>query len=116
MLWHPHAQSIHLVGSEAWNGNLYATIQLSIGSRVMLLENIWTERGLQNGSFGTVEDVVWPPGTVDPRREPPSAILIRFDEYTGRGIRPDTSPAVPINRSTREFFIGITQCTRTQLP
>ncbi|KAJ5783506.1 uncharacterized protein N7518_009183 [Penicillium psychrosexuale] len=82
----------------------------------MLLENLWTERGLYNGSFGTGEDIVWPPGTVDPRREPPSAILVRFDEYTGRGIRPEISSAVPIVRSTREFFLGTIQCTRTQFP
>ena len=52
-------------------GNLYSSVQLSIGSRVILLENLWTERGLINGSFGTVEDIVWASGTRDSRCEPP---------------------------------------------
>lgn len=30
-------------------GNLYATIHLSIGSRVMLLDNLWMQRELFNG-------------------------------------------------------------------
>lgn len=33
-------------------GNLYTTIQLSIGSRFMLLENLWMERGFHNGRLG----------------------------------------------------------------
>ena len=30
--------------------------------RIMLQDNIWTERGLVNGAFGTVHDIVTIPG------------------------------------------------------
>jgi hypothetical protein len=47
-------------------GNLEATLLLSIGCRIMLLENLWTEHGLVNGAFGTVHEIVWQEGTVLP--------------------------------------------------
>ena len=36
---------------------------LAIGTKVMLLENIWPEKGLVNGATGIIEDIVWFPGT-----------------------------------------------------
>jgi ATP-dependent DNA helicase PIF1 len=38
-------------------GNLHAKLRLSIGCRIMLLENVWVERGLVNGSLGTLRDI-----------------------------------------------------------
>jgi hypothetical protein len=35
-------------------GNLYKKIPLVLGTRVILTENIWIDKGLINGSIGTV--------------------------------------------------------------
>ena len=100
-------------------GNLPATLLLSIGARVMLLENIWTERGLVNGAFGVVRDIVWRAEDGDPRHNPPFALLIKFDNYSGPSLvttSEDTDIIVPIFLSTREFVKGNTPCTRIQFP
>jgi hypothetical protein len=48
--------------STGYGGNLHPAIHISIGTKVMLLENIWVERGLANGALGTICDVVWAAG------------------------------------------------------
>ena len=98
-------------------GNLSATLLLSIGARIMLLENIWTERGLVNGAFGVVHDIVWR-AEDDPRRDPPFAVLIKFDNYSGPSLTTteDNDIIVPIFKSKREFVRGNTPCTRIQFP
>ncbi len=60
--------------------NLQPKLHLSIGCRVMLLYNIWTEEGLANGSQGILFDIVWHPDTVDPRTEPPLHLLVAFED------------------------------------
>jgi len=97
-------------------GNLRKVLYLAIGCRVMLLENLWTEAGLVNGSIGTVTDLVWRPGVLDPRKEPPQAVLVKFDRYTGVSISDQQPGVVPILRSTREWLKGQSVCKRSQFP
>lgn len=55
-------------------GNLQATLLLSI--RIMLIyRELWTERGLANDAFGTINDIIWRLSMVFVR--PSSALYIR---------------------------------------
>ena len=50
------------VGIQKVTPNQCDTIEnlaLCIGAKVMLIQNIWVELGLVNGTTSTVEDVVW---------------------------------------------------------
>lgn len=67
-------------------GNLQALLPISINCRIMLTENIWTERRLVNGALEIVRDIAWPAGTEDPRKQSPSAILVHFDNYDGPAV------------------------------
>jgi len=87
-------------------GNLEATLLLSIGCRIMLLENLWTEHGLVNGAFGTVHEIVWQEGDGEAGHRTPFALLVKFDHYTGPGFlcTENDEILVPIFVSTREFL------------
>jgi hypothetical protein len=83
----------------------------------MLTQNVWTDNRLFNGAFGYVRHVVWPAGTVDCRTEPPSAIFVAFDNYTGPSlIEKDSEKLVPILRSKKDWAAGGITLSRTQFP
>ncbi|KAF7137061.1 hypothetical protein CNMCM5793_006912 [Aspergillus hiratsukae] len=97
-------------------GGLSQQIELSIGCRVMLNSNLWTEAGLVNGAFSTVHDIIWAAGS-DVRKEPPNAILVHFDHYSGEPFQIlDGKPVVPILPAQREFQHGSVACRRLQFP
>ncbi|CCE29302.1 uncharacterized protein CPUR_02995 [Claviceps purpurea 20.1] len=73
---------------------LTAELLLSIGARVMLTTNIWTEAGLVTGSRGYVVDIVRHADVTDLRTTLPAYILIYFPKYTGPAL-PYDIPGVP---------------------
>jgi len=99
-------------------GSLEIRIPLGIGARIMLFENLWVLRSLVNGSISTIDNIIWEEGA-DWRSDPPLAICVAFDGYTGPAVlyhNDAGQPVVPIFRSTREFFKGNKAYTKTQFP
>jgi ATP-dependent exoDNAse (exonuclease V) alpha subunit len=81
----------------------------------MLTANLWTEKGLVNGSIGTVKDILWDTGC-DPSMDMPSLLLIRFGEYSGPDFPRYGPKIVPIFPTMRQFEFKGVGCTRTQFP
>jgi ATP-dependent DNA helicase PIF1 len=99
-------------------GNLPCVLKLSIGSKIMLLQNIWTERGLVNGATGVVVNIVWGPTNTRPNTTPPLAVLVAVDDYTGPGLFQDSNnrPVIPVFPLSRSFYFNNISLTRTQFP
>ena len=100
-------------GTEKEAGGLRKTLCFSVGSRVMLRANLWTQAGLVNGATGTVTGIVYPEGSRPPNK-PPAVIMVKFDRYTGPVLAADGS--VPICTIIRYWKVGRTGCTREQFP
>jgi hypothetical protein len=76
------------VGVQKVTPDQYDTVQnltLCISTKVMLIQNIWVELGLVNGTTGTVEDVVWKEHA-DVKKDQPQALLA-FRRYSTVSIK-----------------------------
>jgi hypothetical protein len=67
--------------------------------------------------MGTVRDIIWQEGA-DYKRDPPSALLIDFDDYnqSAPSLVIDLESGrvlVPIFRAKRDWVKGTIHCTRT---
>ena len=61
----------------------HATCTFARNCRVALTMNIWPERGLYNGSMGTVKDVRFKPGETPLTGNHPMYVIVDFDDYSG---------------------------------
>ena len=93
--------------------SLLAEVYYSLGCRVMLTANLWTENGLVDGSLGPIRDIVWEEGR-DPSKDLPLAIMVEFDSYNGPFFE-DTG-TVPVFLATTRFRHNNHDCERTQFP
>lgn len=91
----------------------------------MILENIWTERGIVNGTQCWLYDVVWPEGSAIQKEAPdqPLCLLVGIpkatyggpfvEEYVSDGV---DHAVVPIYRSQRDFWKEGANRHRSQFP
>ena len=91
-------------------GGLEPVVMLAKSSRVMLTSNLWIEVGLVNGAMGTVEAICY---LRDTPPHLPTAVMVRFDHYTGPTVHDGTVPITPIRRS---WTSNGSPCSRLQLP
>jgi ATP-dependent exoDNAse (exonuclease V) alpha subunit len=94
---------------------LASELYISIGARVMLTQNLWTEMGLVNGALGIVRDISWLAGPVNPG-DMPEFILVEFDQYSGPEFGDCGSNRIPVFLSTRQFDLNSIACARVQFP
>ena len=104
-LKHPVARSLATkVGSlnsteDYSNGELDLELLISNNSRVMLTTNLWVEAGLVNGALGYIRKIIYRPESKPP--EPPTYVLVEFDNYSGlpfQDDQPNIVPIIPIQR------------------
>ena len=96
-------------------GGLEPKLFLCIGARVMLTRNLWTEKGLCNGSMGIVKDIVYSEGDTPPLL--PISVIVRFDtSYSGPSFLENESFCVPIVPVTNTSDVHGSTHERRQLP
>uniref|UniRef100_T1K3S0 ATP-dependent DNA helicase n=1 Tax=Tetranychus urticae TaxID=32264 RepID=T1K3S0_TETUR len=86
-------------------------LYLSVGCKVMLRSNLWTECGLVNGSMGIVRKIRYLEG--ERPTSLPAAIMVEFEKYNGPTYDDGYVPITPLKRSWK---IGENTVTRTQFP
>lgn len=82
-------------------GGLIPILYLCNGARVMLTSNQCAAKGLANGSFGTVQAILYEEGHQPP--EIPKAVIVKFDEFTGNSILETIPKCVAITSITAEW-------------
>ena len=105
--WHNNSTARH--GTDEQAKGLYSKLYLSIGCRIMLRKNLCVEKGLVDGTLGTVRDIVYEVGEGPPAL--PHTLLIEFDRYLGPFIRNRLFPLRPSKSNWKERGVD---CTRRQ--
>ena len=94
-------------------GGLERWLSLAIGAHVMLRSNLWVEKGLVNGTLGTVMHIIFhregPPAL-------PATVICNFPSYTGPPFLPDVPGSFPVTPITRTWLNGNTNYSRTGFP
>lgn len=92
---------------------LQKTLRLSVGAKIILRQNLWTSKGLCNGTLGEIKDIVYKPGEQDNQSNLPLCIMVHFPRYTGPVCYGNTIPIVPSSVSFKKSNVN---CTRKQFP
>ena len=94
---------------------LAPVIYLAKGAKIMLRTNLWTSRGLENGTIGEIVDILYEEGS-NPPEDPPAILICKFDTYKGPYLD-ETEKTVPIVPSTKFWTRPQnTMCSRTNFP
>ncbi|KAK3911536.1 ATP-dependent DNA helicase [Frankliniella fusca] len=100
-------------GSEDKANGLPSELIMGRGARIMLKRNLWTKKGLVNGTMGTLVDILY-----DEDNEPPFGtpriLMCQFDNYKGPGIGPNN--LVPIGPVVSSWKSSHGSCSRQQFP
>ncbi|KAK3925970.1 LOW QUALITY PROTEIN: ATP-dependent DNA helicase pfh1 [Frankliniella fusca] len=96
--------------AEGLEQSLYA----AEGAKIMLRNNLWTERGLVNGACGTIKHILYEEES-NPETDMPSILICHFESYKGPYID-DEQKTVPITPVTKHFKYLDADCSRTQFP
>ena len=78
-------------------GGLEPIICLACQARVMLTANLWVDKGLVNGSMGTVVAICYRIGEAPPNL--PIAVTVKFDCYRGPTLTDGSVPITPLRRT-----------------
>ena len=92
------------------DAGLPKVVNISPGSKVMLTRNLWTSKGLSNGSIGYAREVI-----ADKPGGLPICVLVKFPGYTGPPFCTEDPKLVPIVPCTSHFGAG-ESLSRTTLP
>jgi len=75
---------------------LTPSLLLTVGARVMLTRNLWTDVGLVNGALGVVHSILYNEDNI----RFPVVVIVKFDKYTGPSVFTETVNCVPIPPSS----------------
>ena len=78
----------------------YSTCTFTRGCRVALTRNIWPEKGLYNGSMGTIKDVRYRNGETPLNGHEPQYVIVEFNDYTGPAWSLKYPTCIPLTMST----------------
>ena len=92
---------------------LHRYLSLSEGARVMLRQNLWVQKGLVNGSIGTVHRIIY---SDNPPPALPSVVVCVFPGYTGPPFIQGVPNSVPITCVQRTWQQNDTVLSRTGIP
>jgi ATP-dependent DNA helicase PIF1 len=95
-------------------GSLSASLKLIRGAKIMITNNLWTEFGITNGSFGILTHIIYEHNKQPPSL--PSSIIVKMDnDYIGPHIK-DYPKHIVINPITHFYQDKKNTYQRTQLP
>ena len=64
-------------------------LYMCVGEKIVLTNNLWTQKGLVNGANGIIGDIIF---LISSRNNLPQTILIEFEHFTGPNFFLDFHP------------------------